>query len=606
MRVEELGLYSFRRIPFTESIQRNCDISEIDGDGLDIRGLRSRIRRTFADLDVKWQPAGQAKKWAVFRLGDPFMIKVLRRLPASENVQILRPDSPMIRSTKSMNLSWQVCSRARLSRDARFDGKFFIAVLTTRIYCRPICPARTCKESNVRYYASAAAAAEAGFRPCLRCRPECSPGTPAWLGTPTTVSRALRLISENGLEAGVEGLAERVGVGARHLRRLFIQHLGATPSAVAQTRRLHFAKKLIDETTLPMSQIAIAAGFGCVRRFNAGIRKVYQRTPTQIRHLARRTKIHPEDQYLFRLPYRPPYDWQSMLAFLAARATPGIEAVDNGVYRRSISLDSCPGYFEVSFDTARDSLRVRVQFPDPRSLFFITERVRAMFDLNADWADIVDSLGSDPALRPMVYSDPGLRVPGCWSGFELAVRAILGEQASARGATSICGRVVRTFGKRFAAAPGLTHIFPSAEVLAEANLVGMRLPSIKAKAIKSLARAVCGEEIQWEGITDSEDFLTRLSKIPGVGRRTAQYVAMRTLNEPDAFPSDDRGLQRALGVKSSRELEQRAESWRPWRAYAALYLAKIGEEFTDRTGNRKKKAIARHTDGFHPLAKSAD
>src|ERR1019366_3127132 len=284
-----------------------------------------------------------------------------------------------------MNLDWQVCSRARVSRDARFDGKFFIAVLSTGIYCRPICPVRTLKESSVRYYPSAAAAAEAGFRPCLRCRPESSPGTPAWLGTSSTVSRALRLIGESGLEdGGVEVLAERLGVGARHLRRLFFRHLGATPIAVAQTRRLHFAKKLIDETRLPMTQIAIAAGFGCVRRFNAGIRKTYDRTPTQIRRLARKTAVQAENQYLSRLLSPPPYHWQGMLDFLAARATPGVEVVEGGTYRRTISLHGRAGYFEVSLDDSRDALLVRIEFADPQSLFFIVERIRAMFDLNAD------------------------------------------------------------------------------------------------------------------------------------------------------------------------------------------------------------------------------
>src|SRR5271156_3315011 len=204
-----------------------------------------------------------------------------------------------------MNLDWQVCSRARLSRDARFDGKFFIGVHGSGVYCRSICPAPTAKEKNVRYFPTAAAAGEAGFRPCLRCRPESSPGTPAWLGTSNTVSRALRLIGESGLEeGGVEVLAERLGIGSRHLRRLFLRHLGATPIAVAQTRRLHFAKKLIDETRLPMSQIALASGFGCVRRFNAGIRKVYSRTPTQIRRIARQTMAQPVNQYLFRLRFR--------------------------------------------------------------------------------------------------------------------------------------------------------------------------------------------------------------------------------------------------------------------------------------------------------------
>src|SRR5215510_10624043 len=348
----------------------------------------------------------------------------------------------------AMNLDWRVCSRARLARDARFDGKFFIGVLTTKIYCRPVCRARTSQEKNVRYFLTAAAAAEAGFRPCLRCRPECSPGTPAWAGTQNTVSRALRLISETGLEdGGVEALAERLGVGSRHLRRLFLRHLGATPSAVAQTRRLHFAKKLIDETSLPMHEIALASGFGSVRRFNAGICNVYHRTPTQIRRIARQTSTQPENQYLFRLRFRPPYNWEGMLGFLAPRATPGVELVEGGCYRRSISLDGGSGYFDVSMDAARESLVVRLQFGNPRSLFFIIERIRAMFDLNADWAAIVAGLKSDRVLAPQLEADPGLRVPGCWNGFELATRAILGQQVTVKSATVLAGRIVSAFGK---------------------------------------------------------------------------------------------------------------------------------------------------------------
>jgi AraC family transcriptional regulator, regulatory protein of adaptative response / DNA-3-methyladenine glycosylase II len=472
-----------------------------------------------------------------------------------------------------MNLDWQVCSRARLSRDPRFDGKFFIGVLGSRVYCRPICPAPTAKEKNVRYFPSAAAAAEAGFRPCLRCRPECSPGTPAWLGTPNTVSRALRLIGESGLEdGGVEVLGERLGVGSRHLRRLFIRHLGATPSSVAQTRRLHFAKKLIDETCLPMSDVALASGFGCVRRFNAGIRKFYHRTPTQIRRLARQTAIQPDNQYLFRLRFRPPYDWNGMLAFLAPRATPGVEVVELGVYRRSISLTGSHGYFEVSLDEANDTLVVRVQFSDPRSLFTIIERIRAMFDLSADWAAIVGSLRTDPLLAERVETNPGLRVPGCWNGFELATRAILGQQITVRGATALAGRLVGTFGRPFAATSGLTHLFPPPEVLADAKLARIGMPRARAETIRALARAVCDGQISFEGIVDSDAFLTRLCEIPGIGKWTAQYVAMRALGETDAFPSGDLRLLRSSGLASSRELERRAETWRPWRAYAAMYL----------------------------------
>ncbi len=495
-----------------------------------------------------------------------------------------------------MNLDWQICSRARLSRDARFDGKFFIAVLSTRIYCRPICPARTCNEKNVRYYPSAAAAAEAGFRPCLRCRPESSPGTPAWLGTSNTVSRALRLIGEGGLEdGGVEVLAERLGVGSRHLRRLFLRHLGATPMAVAQTRRLHFAKKLIDETSLPMSQIALAVGFGCVRRFNAGIRKVYHRTPTQLRHLARRKDMQPGNHYLFRLHFRPPYHWEGMLAFLAARATPGVEAVEAGKYRRTISLQGHDGYFEVSLDQGRDALLVRIEFGDPHSLIFIIERIRKMFDLGADWAAIVHGLRSDPVLVASVDADPGLRVPGCWNGFELAVRAILGQQITVKGAAALAGRMVSRLGKPFCGARGLTHLFPPPEVLADAKLGDIGLTGARAETIRALARAVCGGKINFEGVVDSDEFLNRLCEIPGMGKWTAQYVAMRALGEPDAFPSSDLGLLRAMALGSSRELEHRAEAWRPWRAYAAMYLWRIGSQCVPRENKLVSRKAQKRT-----------
>ncbi len=471
-----------------------------------------------------------------------------------------------------MALDRRVCRRARLSRDARFDGKFFIAVLSTRIYCRPICPARNSKEENVLYFATAAAAAEAGFRPCLRCRPECSPGTLAWFGTSNTVSRALRLIGESGMEEGVEALADHLGVGSRHLRRLFLKHLGATPSAVAQTRRLHFAKKLIDETSLPMTQVALAAGFGCVRRFNAAIKSIYHRTPTQIRALARRTAVQPENQYLFHLPFRPPLDWNGVLSFLAARTTPGVELVELGSYRRSISLNGGHGYLEALLDQGSHALAVRVQFGDPSALFFIIERVRAMFDLNADWAAIVRTLRSDPGLSALVEANPGLRVPGCWSGFELATRAILGQQISVKGATALAGRMVHAFGQPFPAGRNLTHLFPSPEILADAKLAGIGLPAARAETIRTLARAVCEGSISFERVADTGAFLNRLCGIPGIGKWTAQYIAMRALAEPDAFPCGDLGLLHALGIANPHELERRAESWRPWRAYAVMYL----------------------------------
>ena len=479
-----------------------------------------------------------------------------------------------------MDLDWKTCSRARLARDARFDGKFFIGVLTTKIYCRPICRSRTSKESNVRYFPSAAAAAEAGFRPCLRCRPECSPGTRAWAGTQNTVTRALRLISETGLEdGGVEALAEHLGMGSRHLRRLFLRHLGATPSAVAQTRRLHFAKKLIDETSLSMTQIAFAAGFGSVRRFNAAIRNSYHRTPTQIRRVAQELTGQSENHYVFHLHFRPPYDWKRMLEFLAARAVPGVEAIEGGCFRRSISVNEHRGFFAVSLNARRNALKVSVQIDEPRSLFFIIERIRAMFDLDADWATIVRTLRADRALAAHLCAYPGIRVPGCWNGFEFAARAVLEEGTCPRATQALAGRAVKAFGEPFCPASGLTHLFPAPEALANAGLESIGVPVPQADAVRALARAVHDGQIGFEKVVDTDAFLSQLCGIPGITESVAQWVSVRALREPDAFPSADRDMALSLGLASPMQLEQRSLAWRPWRAYAAMYLRTFAGDF---------------------------
>lgn len=479
-----------------------------------------------------------------------------------------------------MTLDRQVCVQARLSRDARFDGKFFTGVLSTRIYCRTICPVPTVKEKNVRYFQTAAAAAEAGYRPCLRCRPESSPGTPAWSGTSNTVSRALRLIEESGMEdGGMEDLAERLGVSSRHLRRLFIRHLGASPSAVAKTRRLHFAKKLIDETRLSMTDIAHASGFGCVRRFNAVVRETYKRTPTHIRRLAHQKNVPADDHYLFDLRFRPPYHWDGMLAFLAARATPGVEAVGAGVYRRTISVGGCHGSFEVSPEAGNDSVAVRVQIADPRFLYQIIDRIRGMFDLNADWAAIADSLGTDPALGSLIAVQPGLRVPGCWDGFELMVHAILGQQEmTLQEVAALMARIASSYGRRISDPGVLTHLFPTPAALVNARLADLGVAERQADTIHALARAVAGGAISFERIVDPDAFLVCLSEIPGIDPGTLGFVAMRALRDPDAFPIggvDRQGhadLHRIVGLRTQRELESRAEAWRPWRSYACMYL----------------------------------
>lgn len=481
-----------------------------------------------------------------------------------------------------MQLDWRVCSRARLARDTRFDGKFFIGVLTTKIYCRPICRSRTSKESNVRYFPSAAAAAEAGFRPCLRCHPEYSPGAPVWAGTQNTVTRALRMISETGLdEEGVEGLAERLGVGSRHLRRLFLRHLGASPTAVAHTRRVQFAKKLIDETALPMTQIALASGFGSVRRFNGAIRKVYHRTPSEIRSYTRKRPSEPEHQYSFHLSFRPPYDWKRLLRFLAMQATPGVEIIEQDIYRRSICVDESCGLFEVSLDADHNVLNVRVEIGEPRLLFLVIERVRAMFDLDADWMTVARTLGADPALKPFVSSYPGVRVPGCWDGFELATRAILGQKMSLSGMDiELASRFVNAFGKPYSPANGLTHLFPTPRVLADADLKIIGVTRERENSIRALSRAVCSGEISFNKVLNSDVFIRRLSEIPGIQPWATQWIAMRALREPDRFPSLDCVLAQTFGVPTSSDFEKRSLRWRPWRAYAAMYLWNFSDKIT--------------------------
>lgn len=456
------------------------------------------------------------------------------------------------------------CERARLTRDARYDGRFFIAVTSTGIYCRPICPAPTANSKNVRYFPSAAAAAEAGFRPCLRCRPEASPGTPAWEGASATVTRGLKLIAESALdEAGVDELAERLGMGSRHLRRLFLKHLGATPIAVAQTRRVHFAKKLIDESGLSMTEVALASGFKSVRRFNATFQNLYARTPSELRRLSR-TERDPaggeKGRYRFRLDYRPPLDWASLAVFLEARAIPGVEFVTPQEYRRYIAWQGANGTIAVRPVQGKSWLELEIQFPDPRALLRIVERVRRMFDLQADPAQVESLFSRDTTLGPWLRAFPGIRVPGCWDGFELAVRAILGQQVSVRGASTLAGRVAKEFGEPV----GEGFLFPGPRTLAHADLRRVRLTEKRARAIRDLSRAVLEDRIVLDGSLSPTELEERMTSIAGIGPWTAQYVAMR-LGEPDAFPAGDLYLQDYVSA---------AEGWRPWRAYAAMYLWK--------------------------------
>jgi AraC family transcriptional regulator, regulatory protein of adaptative response / DNA-3-methyladenine glycosylase II len=472
-----------------------------------------------------------------------------------------------------MLLDQRVCDRARRSRDARFDGRFFIAVTTTRVYCRPICPARAPNDAHVRYFPTAAAAEAAGFRPCLRCRPEASPGTPAWFGTSSLVSRALRLIGDGALDhEGVDRLADRLGVTARHLRRLFLQHLGATPIGVALTRRVHFAKKLLDETSLSFNEVAFASGFGSVRRFNGQIRRTYRRTPTELRRLARQSAVADHGCYRFRLAYRPPYDWDAMLTFLRARATPGVELVDGSRYRRTITIDGKHGTLDVSRLESGTALGVDVRFPDPRALLSIVERVRRVFDLGADPAVIGEHLRADPLLRRSLAQHPGIRTPGAWDGFELAIRAILGQQISVRAATTIAGRIASMWGSAVAGDAGLERLFPTPAQIADAELERAGVMPARAETIRLLARQVANGAIPLDARADGRATRAALRALPGIGAWTAEYIAMRALGEPDAFPSGDLVLRRMTGNLTARALDRRSDAWRPWRAYAVMLL----------------------------------
>jgi AraC family transcriptional regulator of adaptative response / DNA-3-methyladenine glycosylase II len=484
-----------------------------------------------------------------------------------------------------MDLDPDACYRAIQTRDARFDGRLFVAVRTTGVYCRPVCPARTPKRENVSFHANAASAEAAGYRACLRCRPETSPQLGAWNGASNTVSRALALIEAGALDDGdVEALAERVGVGGRQLRRLFVQHLGAAPLGVAQTRRVLLAKQLIHETDLPMGEVALAAGFGSVRRFNETFQQLYDRPPAALRR--RKAPPPPAGEAIaLTLRYRPPYDWDGMLAFLAMRAIPGVEVVRDGVYRRTIALDGAVGTLAVR-PIGDDRLGVAVRFPRPSALPRILARVRGVFDLSADPVRIGEVLARDPDLAPMVAARPGLRVPGAWDGLELAVRAILGQQITVVAARKLAGDLVAAHGEPLAPSwvePGLTHAFPSAERLATADLSDMKMPGARIRCLSAMAGALADDPGLLAPTAGLDETVRRLRALPGIGEWTAQYIAMRQLREPDAFPAADVALMRALadadGVRPTAErLLARAEAWRPWRAYAALHLwASLGD-----------------------------
>ncbi|HET9031650.1 MAG TPA: AlkA N-terminal domain-containing protein [Dokdonella sp.] len=469
-----------------------------------------------------------------------------------------------------------ICEQARLTRDARFDGLFFTAVKTTGIYCRPVCPAPTPKASNISYYPSAAAAAAAGFRPCLRCRPEAAPGSPLHHASSELVKGALRLIEQGALDGqSVSDFAARVGVGERQLRRLFDQELGASPLDVAATRRLLFAKQLLADTRLPITAIAGAAGYASLRRFNAAFVDAYKKPPRDFRRGSSRGKT--DNAIELRLPYRAPYDFAGLLAFYERRTIAGVESVNEHGYRRSFVIDDEPGWFSVSPISGDSALRLSVHGVRPLQLGHLVSRVRRMFDVDADPVTIMQTLQRDRRLRPLAKRWPGQRLPGAWDGFELGVRAVLGQQISVAAARTLAARIVKRFGTSHPSAEevGLGGLFPTPTALADAPLESIGVTRARAATIRSLAQACVDGRVDFSAQQTLEETVTRLCSLRGIGAWTAHYIAMRAHSHPDAFPAGDLVLRKIAGdgtAINESAMQALAEAWRPWRAYAVMLL----------------------------------
>jgi AraC family transcriptional regulator of adaptative response / DNA-3-methyladenine glycosylase II len=509
--------------------------------------------------------------------------------------------------------------QAAVSKDPRFDGVFFIAVTSTGIYCRPSCPAITPKRENMRFYRGAAAAQEAGFRACKRCRPDASPGSPEWNIRADVVGRAMRLIADGVVDRdGVEGLASRLGYEQRQVRRLVTAELGASPLAIARAQRAQTARILVETTALPLSEIAFAAGFASIRQFNATIREVFAVTPSQLRQ-ARSAgpggrppgtprpwgDPSPQTPLGLRLAYRAPIDAERMLGFLAARAIPGVESVQDGRYRRTIQLPNGSGILSLGPLVPSPAQRgpgyidCELQLEDLRDLTAAVQRCRRLLDLDADPEAVTGYLSADPVLGPLARAHPGRRSPGQIDGSELALRAVLGQQVSVAAARRLGARLVASYGKPLSRPDGpLTHCFPTAETLAAADPGTLPMPRGRALALTGLAAALASGELSLDPGAERDRAEAVLLALPGIGPWTASYIRMRALSDPDAFLPTDVGVLDALSrlgamptetgpaagsgsavrTRTAKAAAALAESWRPWRSYAVHHLWAYLEE----------------------------
>ncbi len=463
------------------------------------------------------------------------------------------------------------------AKDPRFDGWVFCAVKTTGIYCRPSCPARTPKRENVRFFATAAAAQTAGFRACKRCRPDATPGSPDWDRRADLIGRAMRLIADGVVDReGVVGLSRRLGYSERHVYRELVNGVGAGPLALARARRAQTARILLETTTVPIIEVAFAAGFQSVRQFNATIREIFAAAPRELRARARRNgRAEDSGAVTLRLPYRAPLDADGLLAFLALRSVSAVEETLAGAYRRSLRLPNGGGVVELR--PLENHVQARYWLDDLRDLAAAMQRSRALLDLDSDPHAVIGSLGGDSLLGPLLHAAPGRRVPGHVDGHELAARAVLGQQVSLLGAATLAGRLVSEYGELLRRPVGaVTHTFPRAEALAEADPERLAMPSSRRRALLGLAGALAGGSLALDGGADREEARSRLLALPGIGRWTADYIAMRALRDPDAFPASDLGVRHALEQLGEdgrpAAAERLAERWRPYRAYAVQHL----------------------------------
>lgn len=457
--------------------------------------------------------------------------------------------------------------KALIARDDRFDGKFFIGVKTTGIYCRPICPAKP-KRENVEFFLSATAAEKSGYRPCRRCRPECAPLSPAWFGKSAVVQRALRVIAADGFfEADEDRFADQFGVSARHLRRLFVEDVGLTPKQIAFNNRLNFARKLIVESSLPMTSVATTAGFASLRRFNDAFKKRFHQAPSRLRRKNERSHAGGIE---ISLPYRPPFDWKALLAFYRSHQITGVEFVSDAAYERVFRRGKAVGFFRVVNDPSKSSLKLHVSVDDPTVLFSVSQKVRQMFDLDSDPVLVANSFRSQKFLHSLWTRSPGLRLARGWDAYETAICTILGQLVTVAQGRALVAQLVEHYGERIEhPETGKTaFLFPRPETLADAELSQVKTTEARKATLRNFSRLVCAHQIDLLIPQEADLFKETLLSIAGIGPWSAETISLRALGDTDAFPATDLILKRALEKHADLDLDK----VRPWRSYAAIYL----------------------------------